>query len=108
MTAKSRKTSDALEILYRRYYQGKPKRIAMLRQAHINDDVARQIREMREQAGLSQRQLAARVGTTPAVISQLEEADCGSHSLSMFERIAEALGKQLDIRFRNRRQSKTA
>lgn len=48
-------------------------------------------------AGLSQKELAERVGTTQSVISRLEDADYGGHSLSMLQRIAEALGLRLDV-----------
>ena len=51
----SKPTTDGLEILYNRYYKGNPERIAELEEARVNDDVARKIRELREEAGLSQR-----------------------------------------------------
>ncbi len=96
------RTSDAIEILHRRYYKGRPRRLAMLRQARIADAVARQIRSLREKAGLTQRELATRVGTTASVICRLEDADYEGHSLSMLRRIADALGKDLDVRFVDR------
>ncbi|HEY3323946.1 MAG TPA: helix-turn-helix transcriptional regulator [Planctomycetota bacterium] len=102
------KSSDAVEILHRRYYLGKPKRMAMLKQARINDAVARQIQELRTKSGLTQRQLAARVGTTASVICRLEDADYDSHSLSMLKRIADALDQQLIVRFVARPRSRSA
>jgi transcriptional regulator with XRE-family HTH domain len=50
-------------------------------------------------AGLTQQQLAERIGTTPSVISRLESADYRGHSLSMLRRIADALGKRVELRF---------
>lgn len=50
-------------------------------------------------SGLTQRELAALVGTTPSVICRLEDADYAGHSLSMPTRIAEALGRSMEIRF---------
>ena len=102
MKKRTGKTSDAIEILHRRYYKGRPRRMAMLRQARIADAVARQIRNLREKAGLTQRELASRVGTTASVICRLEDADYEGHSLSMLRRIADALGKELVVRFVDR------
>ncbi len=36
-------TSDALEIIYKELYEGKPDKIAELEEARFNDDVARKI-----------------------------------------------------------------
>ena len=93
------KTSDALEIIYKEFYEGKPERIAELEEARVNDDVARQIRELREEAGLSQQKLAELVGTTASVICRLEDADYEGHSLSMLNRIASALERRIKIDF---------
>ncbi|MGA3098685.1 MAG: helix-turn-helix transcriptional regulator [Bryobacteraceae bacterium] len=49
-------------------------------------------------AGLTQRQLAKKAGTTASVIGRLEEADYEGHSLAMLRRIAEAVGKRIEIR----------
>jgi transcriptional regulator with XRE-family HTH domain len=67
---------------------------------HLNARVARMIYNARKVAGLTQKQLAELIGSTQSVISQLEDADYEGHSLSMLQRIAEALGKSVEIRFR--------
>jgi len=41
----------------------------------------------------------ARVGTTPSVISRLDDDDYDGHSLAMLRRIAAALNKRVEIRF---------
>lgn len=92
-------TTDAVEILHRRYYQGKPERFAALEEARSNDSVARNIAALRVQAGLTQRQLAKLVGTTASVICRLENADYEGHSLAMLNRIAAALNQRVEIRF---------
>jgi DNA-binding XRE family transcriptional regulator len=99
MPKKRRATSDAVEILHRRYYQGKPERIAQLKDARTEDELARKIYKLREQAGLTQARLAKMIGTTESVISRLEDSDYKGHSLTMLRRIAEALGKRVEIRF---------
>jgi len=51
---KKKKTSDAVGILHRRYYQGKPNRISHLEQAKAEDKLARKGYQLQEQAGLTQ------------------------------------------------------
>jgi ribosome-binding protein aMBF1 (putative translation factor) len=96
---KRKRTRDAVEILNRRYYQGKPDRLAALEDARAQDEVARKIYELRTQAGLGQRELAKRVGTTASVICRLEDADYEGHSLSLLRRIAAALNRRVEVRF---------
>src|SRR5215468_9171523 len=87
MQRKKRKaTTDAVEILHRRYYQGKRERLAALER-------------VRAEAGLSQRQLAKLIGTTASVICRLEDADYEGHSLAMLNRIATALNRRVEIHF---------
>jgi hypothetical protein len=75
MPKKRSATGDAIEIMHRRYYEGKPDRIAALEEARADDEVARKIYQLRTQAGLSQRKLAKLVGTTASVICRLEDAE---------------------------------
>lgn len=92
-------TSDAVEILYRRYYEGRPERVMGLQEARANDSVARMLTALRLNAGLTQRQLAKRVGTTASAICRLEDAEYEGHSLAMLNRIASALKQRVEIRF---------
>ncbi len=99
MAKKRKPTADAVEILHRRYYEGKPERIASLEEERANAEVARKIYALRNEAGLTQRELAKLVGTTASVICRLEDADYQGHSLAMLRRIAAALEKRVEIRF---------
>lgn len=99
MAKKRKTTSDALEIIDRRYYRGHPEREAALAETEANVAVADKIRNLRAKAGLSQRELAKLVGTTASVICRLEDADYEGHSLAMLNRIAAALDKRVEIRF---------
>ena len=69
----------------------------------FNADLARKIFELRTKAGLSQRELAQRVGTSASAICRLEDADYEGHSVSVLKRIAEALDKRVEIRFASKR-----
>jgi len=104
MQKNKKATSDAVEILHRRYYKGKPDRLAQLEEARAEDKLARSIYELRQQAGLTQEKLAKLVGTTPSVISRLEDSDYDGHSLTMLKRIAAAVDKRVEIRFVSRKE----
>ena len=95
---KKAKTSDALEIMDRLFFEGKPERQAELENIRADDAVARKIYDLRTQAGLTQRQLAKMIGTTASVICRLEDADYEGHSLAMLNRIAGALHRRVEIR----------
>jgi ribosome-binding protein aMBF1 (putative translation factor) len=60
-------------------------------------DLALLVREMREDAGLTQVELAKKAGTTQSVIARLEDAEYTGHSLAMLERIAKACGVALKL-----------
>ena len=92
-------TSDAVEILHRRSYEGKPARLKNLEEARANEEIARKIQELRGAAELTQTQLAKLIGTTASVICRLEDADYEGHSLAMLRRIAGALNQRVEIRF---------
>ena len=96
---KSEKTSDAIEILRRRYVRGDAGKLAELERIRADNAVARKIYDLRNQAGLSQRALAKLVGTSASAICRLEDADYEGHSLAMLNRIAGALDRRVEIRF---------
>jgi ribosome-binding protein aMBF1 (putative translation factor) len=94
-----RPEDKTLGYLYDRFIGDDPERIASYERARADSEVAGAIYRLRTEAGLSQRALAARVGTTASVICRLEDADYDGHSLSMLRRIAAALGRRVEIRF---------
>ena len=99
MPKRRRRTTDALEIIDRLLYEGRPERRKQLEEVQANDEVGRRIYELRAKAGLTQAQLARMIGTTASVICRLEDADYEGHSLAMLRRIATALNKRVEIRF---------
>jgi len=70
----------------------------MIAEETLKAQIARMIAEARTAAGLTQQALATRVGTTPAGIARLEDADVDDDALFLLHRIAAALGQSLDIR----------
>jgi transcriptional regulator with XRE-family HTH domain len=93
------KNSSAIGILHRRYIKDKPDRLASLETERQNARVAKFLYDMRKSEGLSQSELAKRVGTTQSVISRLEDEEYEGHSLSMLQKIAEALGHTVSVNF---------
>ena len=62
-------------------------------------DVALQITALRQQAGLSQKDLAKRLKTSQQQISRLESPGYEGHSLSTLRRVADALHARVRIVF---------
>jgi ribosome-binding protein aMBF1 (putative translation factor) len=99
MARTTRDKSSALDYLRDRYVGDDPARVAAYEAALTDAKVARDLHMLRTRAGLSQRELAERVGTTASVICRLEDADYEGHSLGMLRRVAAALGRRVEVRF---------
>lgn len=99
-------TSDAVKILHQRFADGPDHRAEIER---IKQDMAvgEQIYAARKAAGLTQTQLAERIGTTQSVISDLEDAEYEGHTLSMLRRIAEALDLTVEVTLTPPRRSRS-
>jgi DNA-binding XRE family transcriptional regulator len=69
------------------------------RQAGEAWDVAMNLAALREKAGLSQSELARRIGTTQQQISRLESPAYEGHSLTMLRRVARALDSHVKVVF---------
>jgi ribosome-binding protein aMBF1 (putative translation factor) len=92
------RTKNALKILEK--LTGKsPALRDKIANARINLEVSQMIHDSRTRAGLSQRQLADLIGSKQPVIARLEDADYEGHSLTMLQRVAEALEQRLEVRF---------
>ena len=69
-------------------------------------DVAVQLASLRKESGLSQKDLAKRVGTSQQQISRLESPSYEGHSLSMLRRVVEVLGATLRVEIQRKRPHK--
>lgn len=69
--------------------------------AGVEQDLAlgQLIYDLRTGAGLSQRELASRMGTTQSVISRLEEGGGARNRIDTLARVATALGRHLVLSF---------
>lgn len=98
MTKRTKRTEDGMAILAS-ITEHTPEMRALITEEAENLRIAKNIYELRTKAGLSQAELAKRIGTTQSVISRLEDADYEGHSLAMLQRIAGALEKRIEIRW---------
>lgn len=60
-------------------------------------EVAIQLAALRKAAGISQKELAKRVGTSQQQISRLESPSYEGHSLSVLRRVVEVLGARIHL-----------
>ncbi len=107
----STRKKDAVDQLIDKFVGDEPERRALLEEEIVNAEAARLVFDLRKNAGLSQRELARKVGTTASVICRMEQADYEG-SLPMLRRIAGALNRRLElravpIRTRTRKVAKT-
>jgi len=91
---------DAVEIIEHEVIGDDAELREEVGEAEFGLEVAQVIYDARTAAGLTQAELAKLIGSNQSVISRLEDADYQGHTLSMLRRIAEALGRRLEIRFR--------
>jgi len=100
--SQKRTTTDAVEILHHLYVKDDLERLASLEAEELKSKIAQQIYDLRESAGLTQKRLAEKVGTTAKVIDDLEMTDYEDseivNALLMLRRIAKALNKQVEFR----------
>jgi ribosome-binding protein aMBF1 (putative translation factor) len=89
--------ADAVQTLHARYIGEDPEKRAMVARAHVEIEIGQLVYDARIAAGLTQKELADRVGTTQSAISRLEDADYNGHSLSMLGRVASVLGRRVRV-----------
>lgn len=68
-------------------------------EAQLAAEVGERVRVAREAAGMSQRQLASRMGTSQAAIARLEAGGVGA-TLTTLHRVAVAVGMRLSVELR--------
>ena len=99
--AERKPTTDAVEILHRLYFENDPEMMEMLEAERIKGKIAQRVYDLRSEVGLTQKQLAKKVGTTVKVIDNLEMTDYEDFKLGdavlMLQRIALALDKQVEF-----------
>lgn len=62
--------------------------------------IGHQILTIRERLGITQKELARRIGTSQGAITRLESGNYAGYSLKTLEKIALATGAELELTFR--------
>lgn len=76
------------------------------RQAKLAAEIAHAITELRRTLGLSQAELARRMGTKQQTVSRLESGDYEGYTLKTLQKIADATRTDLSIAFKPSRRRK--
>ena len=97
MPGKRKFKSAAVQDLYDDVVGSDPSVRDKFEQELVNIEVAQLIHDMRTGAGLSQRALAKKVGTSASAIKRLESDDYQGHTIAMVRRIATALNRRLEL-----------
>lgn len=91
------KTSDALEIMDRRYREQIPNWDEEVAEEEMRVRVGLAILQLRQTAHLTQQEFAKTMGITQSMLSQLENGDYEGGSLDMLWRACKALHIGLDF-----------
>lgn len=98
MPGKRKFRSAAVQELYDELIGSDPSAQEEFEQELVNIEAAQLIHDMRTRDGLSQRELARKVGTSASAINRLESDDYRGHTIAMVRRIAAALNCRLELR----------
>jgi ribosome-binding protein aMBF1 (putative translation factor) len=97
MATKRRFKSAAVQELYEKLIGDETAAQEEFEEGLINIEAAQLLYDMRSRAGLSQRALAGKIGTSASAINRLESADYEGHTIAMVRRIATALNRRLEL-----------
>ncbi len=93
---KARRTTDGLKILDARFFRtSRMKRLLEKERERVA--LGDLIRELRESEGLTQAQLAKKVGTTQSAIARIEDANYTGQKIGTIAKIASALGHRVEL-----------
>ena len=92
------KTTDVLQMM--KWDREKdPELQRLYEEEKLKYEIALMIRDFREKLGLTQAQLAKKIGTSQSTIARLEDTDYEGYSMKTLQRIADALKCRLIIKF---------
>jgi len=90
------KTRDAMKIIDKMIGNDAELR-QMVADARASSEISQMVYDARTDAGITQKKLAEMVNTGQSAIARLEDADYDGHSLSMLQRVAEALNCHIQL-----------
>ncbi len=93
-----KRKKDDLDKLTEKLLQQDPSLAGEFEKADRAWDIAFQIHDLRNKAGLTQKQLAELVGTKQSNIARIEDADYAGYTFKTLEKVTKALSAKLEIR----------
>ena len=90
---------NTLEYLYKRYFGFDAGRVAAYETEKSQINVSSEILKARTAAGLTQRELAASVGTSASCMSRIESPEYGGHTMKVLRAVAAACGCRVVVKF---------
>lgn len=93
-----RRKKDDLDRLTEKLVKQNPSLKEEFKKSDMALDVARQIYDLRKKAGLTQKQLADRMGTSQPHVARIESADYRSYSRKSLEKVAKVLNARVEVR----------
>jgi hypothetical protein len=91
--------SDGLKWLYKKYIKDDPESVELLREYEVRATIAKQVYDLRNEAGLTAAELADLALVPESVIDALEEAEYAGDALALLVRVASALNKKVEVHF---------
>ena len=90
------KTRDAMKMIDKMVGDDVELR-QMIADARVSSEIAQMVYDARIDACITQKELAKMVNTGQSAIARLEDADYDGHSLTMLQRVAEALNCHIQL-----------
>ncbi len=98
--------NDALAVMTK-MFGGEPGWEKGVADATAAAEIAEEVYALRERHGLTQRELATRIGSSQSAVARMEDGEYRGHSMSVLRRMAAAVGEQVSFKFVAASRSKT-
>ena len=97
MSSKKQNEGDSFDYLYNRFIKGNPEEERLFEEEYTKSKLGLQLGYLRDEAQMSQRDLAERVGTTETMIDDIENGDYDDCPISIIQKIAMVFGMSITL-----------
>ena len=101
-----RKPVDAVDHLYDLFIRGDPESEARFEHGMKILRLIDQVRDLREKAGLTQSDLARKLGMKTKTIAELEDPDSEGQSVALLQEVISALGMEFEFKIVKKNEKK--
>jgi ribosome-binding protein aMBF1 (putative translation factor) len=96
-SAKIADIPSASELVFNRFYKDQPEALASYSETCLEEETACLLRELRQKAGLTQKDLAEKLQTSIPAISRMENPNYGIRSLKKLHHLAAIFNCRIKI-----------